>query len=104
MRLDDHVRERTALRCKYRYYQFQVMPFGLMKVATMFQRMTIRLLRDMSYLKVCVDSVVLSLYSMPKHIDRLDKICTKRGNGLKMKVSKSDLPKTQSKFSAISSR
>lgn len=89
VRLADHVQEQTTFRCKYRSFQFEVMPFGLMNAPALFQRMASSLFKHMSFVKVYIDDIVIGSKYIAEHIGHLLYVCHKfHESGLNVKLSK----------------
>ena len=70
---DEH---KTAFRTRYRQYEYQVMPFGLVNVPAMFQTMMNKILREFLDHGVVVDLEDILIYSenMGDHIKLVQKV------------------------------
>jgi len=70
---DEH---KTAFRTRYRQYEYQVMPFGLVNVPAMFQTMMNKILREFLDHGVVVDLEDILIYSknMDDHIKLVQKV------------------------------
>lgn len=83
------IREKIALRCKFGYFQFKAMPFGLMNDPYIFQSMAESLFKIFEFVLVYIDDVIIGSVSIEEHTNHLIFICDQIGrSGPKVNLKK----------------
>lgn len=66
----ESVRGKTTLRCKLRFFQIKVMPFGLMNALFSFQALPESLFQDLDFVDIYFDDFVIDSASSKEHINQ----------------------------------
>ena len=83
------VQKQTTFVCRYGTFQFEVMPFGLMNAPSTFQRMIDGAFKDLPFIRVYLDDVVVFSESLDVHVDHLLQVFELIArSGLKLKLAK----------------
>ena len=89
VRLSEPCKEKTTFVCRYGTYKFEVMPFGLMNTPSTFQRMMDDVFRNLEFVRVYLDDVVVFSPNLATHLAHLRAVFEVLSHvGLKQKISK----------------
>lgn len=89
LRMAEHCKEKTTFVCRFGTFQFEVMPFGLMSAPSTFQRIMDQLVRDLRFVHVYLDDVVVFSKSVKEHVAHLIQVFRVIAeSGLKLKIAK----------------
>ena len=92
----ENCKEKTTFVCPFGTFQFEVMPFGLMNAPSTFQRMMDQLFRELSFVSVYLDDVVVFSRTVKEHISQLEEVFKViAASGLKLKVAKCSVAQSQ---------
>lgn len=69
MRITDHCKEKTNFVCRYGTYQFEGIPFGLMKAPATLQRMTDVVWKGQNFSMVYVGDVIKISENLEERVD-----------------------------------
>ena len=98
VRMAEECKEKTTFVCRYGTFKFEVMPFGLMNAPSTFQRMMDYVFRDLPFVRVYLDDVVVFSYSMSAHVEHLLQVFQVIAkSGLKLKIEKCAFAQSQTK-------
>lgn len=99
VRMTQECKEKTTFVCRYGTFQFEVMPFGLMNAPSTFQRMMDYVFRDLLFVRVYLDDVVVFSDSMSSHVEHLFQVFEVMAKGgLKLKIEKCTFAQSQTKL------
>jgi hypothetical protein len=82
---------KTAFRCRYGHFEYQVMPFGLMNAPGTFQAFVNDVLRDYldDFVVVYLDDILIYSESLDEHTEQVKKVLTKlEAAGICLKLEK----------------
>ncbi len=87
--MDETCKEKAAFICRYRTFQFAMMPFGLMNSQPTFQRTMDRILLNVENVRCYVDDVVIFSKNTEEHEIYLENIFRIfKNNGLRLRIKK----------------
>lgn len=101
VRINDADIEKTAFRCRYGHFEFQVMPFGLTGAPSTFMRIMNEVLHPYldTFVSAYLDDILVYSKSNSEHYDHLRKVLERlRIHKLYAKPSKCELFKKEVKF------
>ena len=99
VRMGEECKEKTTFVCCYGTFQFEVMPFGLMNALSTFQRMMDYVFRDILFVRVYLDDVVVFSDSMSSHVEHMLQVFEAIAkSGLKLKIEKCAFAQSQTKL------
>lgn len=75
IKLAENVGEKTAFRYRFGSFSFEVMPFGPMNAPSTFQRMAESLFKDLEFVQVYIDDVIIGSRSIEEHTNHLIVVC-----------------------------
>eukprot|EP00737_Agarophyton_chilense_P002014 gb/GEZJ01002279.1/.p1 GENE.gb/GEZJ01002279.1/~~gb/GEZJ01002279.1/.p1 ORF type:complete len:384 (+),score=41.68 gb/GEZJ01002279.1/:2514-3665(+) len=97
--MSEACKEKTTFVCRYGTYKFEVMPFELMNAPSTFQRMMDEVLRDLPFVMVYVDDVVISSKTMEEHLAHCREVFHRIGlASLKVKLTKCSFAQSEIKL------
>ena len=99
VRMAENCKEKTNFVCCFGTFQFEVMPFGLMNAPSTFQRMMDQLFRELSFVSVYLDDVVVFSRTVKEYIEHLDEVFKLiAASSLKLKVAKYSFAQSQTRL------
>ena len=88
--MEEACKDKTTLRRRYGTFKFEVMPFGLTNMPETFQRMMDTLLKNLDFVRVYIDDIVIHSKTEDDHLENLrETLKLTVAHGLKLKLNKS---------------
>ncbi len=87
--MDENCKEKAAFLCRYRKFQFEVMPFGLINSQATNQRIMDKILLNVDDVRCYVDDVVIFSKNTEEHEIHLQNVVrVLKDNGLRLRIKK----------------
>ena len=97
--IDEDDIHKTAITTPFGSYEFLVMPFGLRNASQSFQRFMDQVTRDLDFVFVYIDDVLIASDSAEQHIEHLNALFTRLNEyGITVNASKCELGKHELTF------
>src|SRR6266542_5433211 len=96
--IEERDKVKTAFSTSWRYYEYNVMPFGLKEAPATFQRLMTKILGPYLYdfIMVYLDDIIIFFQIMDEHLQHMKKVLKAlRQAGLKLKLKKCEFTKKQ---------